>query len=83
MKQIPRRLAVLFLLALIGVLAAIGLVLGAVAGSAVGVGYAVVVVLGLLAATVAAKRRVRAVALAEGRTCTCCTGTVHDPVQVI
>jgi hypothetical protein len=81
--EIPKRLAVLFLLALIGVLAAVALVIGVVVGSVAAAVYAVLVVVGLLAATVAAKRRVRAVAAAEGRTCTCCTGTVHDPVQVI
>jgi hypothetical protein len=83
MNQVPRRLAVLFLLALLGVLAAVGLVVGAALGRGAGVAYAVLVVLGLMAATVAAKRRVRAAAVAQGRTCTCCTGTVHDPVQVI
>jgi hypothetical protein len=27
--------------------------------------------------------RQRQTRLAVGRTCTCCTGTVHDPVKVI
>jgi hypothetical protein len=28
------------------------------------------------------RRRVRPAPLPEGRTCTCCTSTVHDPVEV-
>jgi hypothetical protein len=81
--DVPKRLAVLFLLAILGVLVAVALVVGAVFGPVAAAVYGVLVVVGLLAATAAAKRRVRAVARAEGRTCTCCTGSVHDPVQVI
>lgn len=73
-----RRLQVLFLIALLGVLAAIGTLLGALAGPWVAATYAVVVV-GLLAA---GARRARAAQAPLARACSCCTGTVHDPVQV-
>jgi hypothetical protein len=46
-----------------------------------------VVVLAFVAAALAAVRRqlraAASTARAAGRTCTCCTSTVHDPVQVI
>jgi Na+-driven multidrug efflux pump len=58
---VPRRLAALFLLAVTGVLVAVGLVVGAQL----------------------VKRQARVAAIQAGRTCTCCTGSVHDPVQVI
>ena len=83
MTEVPRRLALLFLLAVAGVLVALGLVVAAVGGAAAGAVYAVVVVGALVVAGQLAKRRVRAARFAQGRTCTCCTGTVHDPVQVI
>ena len=80
----PKRLAALFAAAVVGVLAAIGLVVEAIAGPVGAVLY-VAVVLGLVALGVQqVRRRLRAAAaVAAGRTCTCCTGTVHDPVQVI
>ncbi len=73
-----RRLQVLFLLALLGVLVVVGVVVGSLAGPVGAVAYAVVVT-GLL---VAAARRARADAAPVGRTCSCCTSTVHDPVEV-
>ena len=71
----------LFLLAAAGVLLALGLV-AASFGLAAVTAYAgaVVVLVGF------GVRRARAVARAQrpaGRTCTCCTSTVHDPVKVI
>ena len=83
MNPVPRRLAVLFLTAVTGVLVAIGLIVDAALGTAVAVGYAVVVLALVLVGAQLVKRRVRVEALAAGRTCTCCTGSVHDPVQVI
>jgi hypothetical protein len=77
-----RRLAALFLVALLGVLAAGGaLVLRAGGGWAL-VGYAVVV-LALLAFGAARARAALAPQRPEGRTCDCCTSSVHDPVRVI
>ena len=83
MTEVPRRLAALFLLAVTAVLAAVGAVLGAVLGTAVVVGYAVVVLGLVLVGAQVVKRRARVAAIQAGRTCTCCTGSVHDPVQVI
>ena len=74
-----RRLQVLFLLALGGVLVVLGLVVHAVGGWPALAVY-VVVVLGLLA--FGAWRARVALAPPPGRTCTCCTSTVHDPVEV-
>jgi hypothetical protein len=82
-NTVPRRLAALFLLAVTGVLVAVGLVVGAVLGGAAVAVYAVVVVALLLVGSQLVKRRARVAAIQAGRTCTCCTGSVHDPVQVI
>ena len=71
----------LFLLAAAGVLFALGLVVASF-GLLVVTAYAGVVLL-LVGLGV---RRARAVVRSQrpgGRTCTCCTSTVHDPVQVI
>ena len=71
----------LFLLAAAGVLLALGLVassFGVVALTAYAGAVVVLVGFGV--------RRARAMARAQrpaGRTCSCCTSTVHDPVQVI
>ena len=78
-----RRLQVLFLAALMGVLILVGLVVADLAGLWVTVGYALVVLvlLSLGAGRArAAQARERA---AAGRTCTCCTTSQHDPVKVI
>ena len=73
-----RRLQVLFLVALLGVLVVVGLVVLSLAGPLGLLAYAVLalVAVGLVA------RRARAAAVPDGRTCSCCTSTVHDPVQV-
>jgi len=76
------RLAVLFLLTLVGVLAALGNAVAAVAGPVPAAAYAVVVVVLLAVGAARARRARRPAALAPGRTCTCCASTVHDPVQV-
>ena len=75
-----RRLQVLFLLALGGVLVLFGLLAARLGGPVVLTGYAAAV----LALLVVGARRARALtAPAPGRTCSCCTSTVHDPVQVV
>ncbi len=75
-----RRLQVQFLIAFAGVLVVLGLVVGELAGP-VGLGVYAVAVTGLVAA---GARRARLRALPPpGRTCTCCTSTVHDPVRVV
>ena len=81
MKRVPPRIAVSFLLAVGGVLLMIGLVLERALGRVAVIGYVILLMVPLVAGLVGgARRRSR---LAAGRTCTCCTGTVHDPVQVV
>ena len=78
-----RRVQVLFLAALLGVLAIVGLTVGALAGPWALLVYTVVV-LGLLAYGAARARAAAAAArAADGRTCSCCTTSQHDPVKVI
>jgi hypothetical protein len=81
------RLQLLFLVALLGVLLILGIGVAELAGTWAGVAYAVVV-LGLVAvgaarARAAQQRAQEPVPGTAGRTCTCCTTTQHDPVQVI
>ena len=83
MNPVPRQLAALFLLAVTGVLVAIGLVVDAALGTVAAVVYTAAVLTLLLVGAQLVKRRARVAAIQAGRTCTCCTGSVHDPVQVI
>jgi hypothetical protein len=72
------RLAVLFLTALLGVLVMVGLALAPL-GWIAETPYLLVVAVGLGALV----RRARVVKHApDGRTCSCCTSTVFDPVEV-
>lgn len=78
-----RRLQLLFLAALFGVLVVLGMVVGALAGVWAVVAYVLVVLVMLTVAggrARAAQARARADA---GRTCSCCTTSQHDPVKVI
>jgi hypothetical protein len=75
---VTRRLQVLFLLALLGVLVLLGLVVLALLGPVAAAVYAVAA----LAVLGRAAWRARADAAPVGRTCSCCTSTVHDPVEV-
>ncbi|MDT7545102.1 MAG: hypothetical protein QOE99_1212 [Actinomycetota bacterium] len=81
MTQMRRQVAVLFLLASVGVLVMLGLVVDRALGPIALVVYVVLVTAPLVAGIVAAARRRSR--LTAGRTCTCCTGSVHDPVQVV
>ena len=83
MTEVPRRLAVLFLLAAGGIVVALGAVIGRALGTWPLVVYAVLAVVGTVVAVQAAKAKVRDLRRAAGRTCDCCTGSVHDPIQVI
>ena len=78
-----RRPQLLFLAALLGLLAAVGTVvadlLGPVAAGLYGAAVLALLVVGAARARAAeASRRERA-----GRTCTCCTSSQHEPVRVI
>ena len=81
MTPVPKTVAVPFLLALSGVLLIVGLVVGRLLGPIAVAVYVLLLVAPLAWAAVLGRRR--QVRLAAGRTCTCCTGTVHDPVQVV
>lgn len=81
MREVPRHIAVLFLAAAGGVLFVLGAVIDRAAGH-----IALAVYLGLLLAPVPIairSARRRAARRGAGRSCTCCTATVHDPVRVI
>jgi hypothetical protein len=78
-----RRLQVLFLVALVGVLVCVGLGVLALAGPAAAAVYAVVA-LGLLSVGGARARAKQQAARREaGYSCSCCTTSQHDPVKVI
>ena len=78
-----RRLQVLFLVALVGVLVCVGLGVLALAGGLAALAYSVVAALVLGVAAARARAAQEAARLAAGRTCTCCTTSQHDPVKVI
>jgi hypothetical protein len=80
-RVVSPRVGVPFLLALLGVVFMLGLVVEQLLG-AVGVAVYVLLLLAPLGYAMV-KARQRRSRLAAGRTCTCCTGSVHDPVQVI
>jgi hypothetical protein len=81
MRTVPKRVAVPFLLASAGVLLMIGLIVNRALGHVALLGYLLLLLAPLVAGVVAAARRRNR--RAAGHTCTCCTGTVHDPVQVV
>jgi hypothetical protein len=81
MRAVPRRVAVPFLLAAVGVLFMFGVVIAVLAGTIALFVYAAFIVAPLAVSALQARRR--RTRLSAGRTCSCCTGTVHDPVQVI
>lgn len=75
-----RRIAGLFLAALTAVLTAVGLALSQLGWVALGPYLAAVLLgLGLL---VRYARSLAPQGKSHGRTCTCCTSTVYDPVEV-
>ncbi|MHB8961358.1 MAG: hypothetical protein ACYDAN_17250 [Candidatus Limnocylindrales bacterium] len=78
-----KRLQVLFLVALIGVLVCVGLAVAALAGPLAAAVYAVLAV-GLLAVGAGRARAAQQAARREaGYSCSCCTTSQHDPVKVI
>ena len=78
-----RRNQVLFLVALLGVLAALGTAVYELGGGLAAGVYALAVV-GLLLVGAARARAAAAARRREaGRTCTCCTSTHFDPVEVV
>jgi hypothetical protein len=81
MRQVSKTVGVTFLLAAAGVLFLLALVVKLLLGLVAVALLVLVVAVPLIRAIRKARRRVAR--LNAGRTCTCCTGTVHDPVQVI
>jgi hypothetical protein len=82
-----RRLQVLFLAALLGVLLVVGIGVGALAGPWAVLVYSVVV-LALLAVGAARARAAQepsgaALLRPGGQSCACCTASQHDPVKVV
>ena len=82
MKPSPQ-LAALFLLAVAGVLSAVGVVLASEVGTTVAVVYAVVTVLLVLSAAVRAKQQAQGRAEPAGHSCACCSGGPFTGVEVI
>jgi hypothetical protein len=78
-----RRLLALLCVAVVGVVLAIGLVVTSLLGAVGGVVYAVAAVALLLAGAARGRRLLATPARGDGRTCTCCTATQFDPVQVV
>ena len=76
-----RRIAALFVTAVFGLLAAIGLLLSSLGSVVLGV-YVAVVLTGL-ALLVRKTRALKAIVHARsGRTCSCCTTSVFNPVEI-
>ncbi|MCW2680831.1 MAG: hypothetical protein JWM62_2232 [Frankiales bacterium] len=78
-----RRVQLLFLAALVGVLVCLGLGVHALAGTVPALAYAVIALALLLVGAARARAAAEAARRATGRTCTCCTTSQHDPVKVI
>jgi hypothetical protein len=78
---VTRRLQVLFLLSLLGVLLAVGVVVGEVAGPVGAAGYALAA--GGLVVLGAARARRASASRRLVRHCTCCDGDHAAPVQVV
>ena len=78
-----RRVQVLFLAALLGVLVCVGLGVFALVGAVPALAYSVVALVLLAVGAGRARAAQAAERRAAGRTCTCCTTSQHDPVKVI
>ena len=77
-----RRLGWLLCIALVGLVVAVGLLVGSFLGGAAALAYATAALLLLAAAITRGRRRPAPPPLPAGRTCTCCTATHFDPVRV-
>ena len=74
---------VLFLVALVGLLAVVGTGVYELAGRGAAAVYGVVVLVAVLVAAGRARAAETARRRAAGRTCSCCTSTHFDPVKVV
>ena len=78
-----RRVQVLFLVALVGVLVCLGLLVAGLAGPWAAAAYAVVALALLVVGSARARAAQATAGAAAGRTCACCTASQHDPVRVV
>ena len=78
-----RRLLALLCAAVVGVLLVVGLLVTALLGARAAAVYAVLAVALLVVGAVRGRRLLAPPTLPEGRTCTCCTTSHTDPVQVV
>ena len=83
MRLPSTRLRVLMLLALVGVLLLLGVVVAAVAGPVGVAGFAAVAVVLLVAGALRGRAALRPEPLPAGRSCSCCTTTHFDPVEIV
>ncbi|GAC1440267.1 MAG: hypothetical protein NVSMB55_04250 [Mycobacteriales bacterium] len=81
MRTVSKSVGLTFLLAAGGVIFLLALVVTLLLGP-IGLAAFSLLLATTLAVAIGRARRRRA-RWTAGRTCTCCTGTVHDPVQVI
>ncbi|HWH30403.1 MAG TPA: hypothetical protein VNU26_15865 [Mycobacteriales bacterium] len=82
MTAVPRHLAVLFLLALAGVLLVLGIVLAEVAGPVAAALFAAAAIAALAYGATRA-RRAAVARQPPSRRCTCCDGDHSAPVRVV
>ena len=82
MKPSPQ-LAALFLLAVAGVLSAVGVILASEVGTPAAVAYGMTTLALVLVAAVRAKRRALGQAEPAGHPCACCSGGPYTGVEVI
>ena len=78
-----RRLLALLCAAVLGVLLTVGLAVAALAGPVVAGVYAVLAVALVVVGAVRGRRLLAPRPRPAGRTCTCCTTSHFDPVEVI
>ena len=78
-----RRLLALLCVALVGVVLAVGLVVTSLLGTAGAVVYGLAAVALLVVGAVRGRRLLAPPPRNDGRTCTCCTATHFDPVEVV
>ena len=78
-----RRLLALLCVALVGVVLAVGLVVTSVFGPAGAVVYGLAAAALLVVGAVRGRRLLAPPPRTDGRTCTCCTATQFDPVEVV
>ncbi len=78
-----RRLLALLCAAVLGLLVVFGLVVASVAGPVGAAVYAVLAVALVVAGAVRGRRLLEPPPRTDGRTCTCCTTSQFDPVQVV